>query len=484
APDQDTGQSKNDNLTSLTQPVFVLGHIDNDVQRVELQIEHNGTFKNIILTESADGWRYRPDAALNDGSYKLTVTVTDTAGNKTTSAPLTVTIDSTLSTPVIALANGEDSGVVGDQLTNHDHPVFDLSHIDSDALHVMVRVTHNDSSHEEAAVFNNGKWSFSPSVSWADGLYQLAVVVEDRAGNVKESAQLDVRIDTTTTINNIVLLNDTGVLGDQLTNNAKPSFRVEVPADVAQMRATLDGGTTWIPIRRNADGQWIFASTNNLTDGQHTLRIEATDTAGNVASKDLVFNIDTHLQIPTIALGAGQDTGANTSDHITNISRPTFVIGNVDADVIKVMVTIGTNTYNATKVGGTWEFRPDNAIPDGSYNVSVTIEDKAGNIATSQPLSIMVDTRAEINSVTLLTDSGDSSSDNITNVNKPQFEIVAANDTVQVRVKIDNTGNWIDLTQSVEGHWEFNVGTALPDGQHSLLVEVVDVAGNVAQQTL
>ncbi|WP_141023088.1 Ig-like domain-containing protein, partial [Salmonella enterica] len=62
--------------------------------------------------------------------------------------------------------------------------------------------------------------------------------------------------------------------------------------------------------------------------------------------------------------------------------------------------------------------------------------------------------------------------------------IVAANDTVQVRVKIDNTGNWIDLTQSVEGHWEFNVGTALPDGQHSLLVEVVDVAGNVAQQTL
>ncbi|EAP1584193.1 Ig-like domain repeat protein [Salmonella enterica] len=484
APDQDTGQSKNDNLTSLTQPVFVLGHIDNDVQRVELQIEHNGTFKNIILTESADGWRYRPDAALNDGSYKLTVTVTDTAGNKTTSAPLTVTIDSTLSTPVIALANGEDSGVVGDQLTNHDHPVFDLSHIDSDALHVMVRVTHNGSSHEEAAVFNNGKWSFSPSVSWADGLYQLAVVVEDRAGNVKESAQLDVRIDTTTTINNIVLLNDTGVLGDQLTNNAKPSFRVEVPADVAQMRATLDGGTTWIPIRRNADGQWIFASTNNLTDGQHTLRIEATDTAGNVASKDLVFNIDTHLQIPTIALGAGQDTGANTSDHITNISRPTFVIGNVDADVIKVMVTIGTNTYNATKVGGTWEFRPDNAIPDGSYNVSVTIEDKAGNIATSQPLSIMVDTRAEINSVTLLTDSGDSSSDNITNVNKPQFEIVAANDTVQVRVKIDNTGNWIDLAQSVEGHWEFNVGTALPDGQHSLLVEVVDVAGNVAQQTL
>ncbi|VEB51364.1 Ig domain-containing protein [Salmonella enterica subsp. enterica] len=47
APDQDTGQNKNDNLTSVTQPVFVLGSIDKDVRHVELSIEHNGTFKTV-----------------------------------------------------------------------------------------------------------------------------------------------------------------------------------------------------------------------------------------------------------------------------------------------------------------------------------------------------------------------------------------------------------------------------------------------------
>lgn len=484
APDQDTGQNKNDNLTSVTQPVFVLGSIDKDVRHVELSIEHNGTFKTVVLTESADGWRYRPDSALADGSYTFTVTVTDVAGNQQTSAPLKVTIDGTLTTPVIELAAGEDSGTVGDRLTNHDRPVFDIHQVDSDVTRVMVKVTYNGKTHEEAAVFTNGQWRFTPSASWADGSYQLAVVVEDLAGNVKESAPFEVRIDTTTTINNIVLLNDTGVQNDQLTNVAKPSFRIDVPGDVVQVRVTLDGGANWNVIRKNADGQWIFDSPNTLVDGTYTLRVEATDEAGNIANKDLVFNIDTNIQAPTIALDAGQDTGANTADNITNISRPTFTIGNVDPDVIKVVVTIDGHDYNATKVGAGWQFTPGNAIPDGSYNITVTVEDKAGNTATSKPLPVVIDTTAEIESVTLVTDSGDSDVDNITKVDKPQFSIVTADDITHVRVKIDNAANWIELTKGGDGRWIFNVGSALPDGQHTLLVDVTDIAGNVAQETL
>ncbi|EIZ2115019.1 non-fimbrial adhesin SiiE, partial [Salmonella enterica subsp. enterica serovar Infantis] len=484
APDQDTGQNKNDNLTSVTQPIFVLGSIDKDVRHVELSIEHNGTFKTVVLTESADGWRYRPDSALADGSYTFTVTVTDVAGNQQTSAPLKVTIDGTLTTPVIELAAGEDSGTVGDRLTNHDRPVFDIRQVDSDVTRVMVKVTYNGKTHEEAAVFTNGQWRFTPSASWADGSYQLAVVVEDLAGNVKESAPFEVRIDTTTTINNIVLLNDTGVQNDQLTNVAKPSFRIDVPGDVIQVRVTLDGGANWNVIRKNADGQWIFDSPNTLVDGTYTLRVEATDQAGNIANKDLVFNIDTNIQVPTIALDAGQDTGANTADNITNISRPTFTIGNVDPDVIKVVVTIDGHDYNATKIGAGWQFTPGNAIPDGSYNITVTVEDKAGNTATSKPLPVVIDTTAEIESVTLVTDSGDSDVDNITKVDKPQFSIVTADDITHVRVKIDNAANWIELTKGGDGRWIFNVGSALPDGKHTLLVDVTDIAGNVAQETL
>lgn len=131
---------------------------------------------------------------------------------------------------------------------------------------------------------------------------------------------------------------------------------------MSSVRVTTDGGANWNVIRKNADGQWIFDSPNTLVDGTYTLRVEATDEAGNIANKDLVFNIDTNIQVPTIALDAGQDTGANTADNITNISRPTFTIGNVDPDVIKVVVTIDGHDYNATKVGAGWQFTPGNAI--------------------------------------------------------------------------------------------------------------------------
>ncbi len=96
----------------------------------------------------------------------------------------------------------------------------------------------------------------------------------------------------------------------------------------------------------------------------------------------------------------------------------------------------------------------------------------------------MIDTTAEIESVTLVTDSGDSDVDNITKVDKPQFSIVTADDITHVRVKIDNAANWIELTKGGDGRWIFNVGSALPDGKHTLLVDVTDIAGNVAQETL
>ncbi|EEE2030948.1 Ig-like domain repeat protein [Salmonella enterica subsp. enterica serovar Cerro] len=470
-----------DNLTNDVRPHFRVT-VPGDVNEVRLSIDGGNTW--VRATQGTAGiWDYTWPKDVTDGLHTLTVEATDKAGNKTTQT-LDFTIDTRLSTPTIAMDSRDDTGAIGDHITSVKRPGFTIGNIDADAHSVILRITQGGNSQEVTLTQVGGQWRFTPSASWADGSYQLAVVVEDLAGNVKESAPFEVRIDTTTTINNIVLLNDTGVQNDQLTNVAKPSFRIDVPGDVVQVRVTLDGGANWNVIRKNADGQWIFDSPNTLVDGTYTLRVEATDEAGNIANKDLVFNIDTNIQVPTIALDAGQDTGANTADNITNISRPTFTIGNVDPDVIKVVVTIDGHDYNAIKVGAGWQFTPGNAIPDGSYNITVTVEDKAGNTATSKPLPVVIDTTAEIESVTLVTDSGDSDVDNITKVDKPQFSIVTADDITHVRVKIDNAANWIELTKGGDGRWIFNVGSALPDGQHTLLVDVTDIAGNVAQETL
>nr|WP_162786038.1 Ig-like domain-containing protein [Salmonella enterica] len=68
----------------------------------------------------------------------------DGAGNTQQSSSLTVTVDSTLKVPEIALAAGEDTGTSGsDNVTNHTQPKFTLQHIDADVTGVTVSVAHN-----------------------------------------------------------------------------------------------------------------------------------------------------------------------------------------------------------------------------------------------------------------------------------------------------------------------------------------------------
>ncbi len=57
------------------------------------------------------------------------------------------------------------------------------------------------------------------------GDYTLSVSVEDKAGNTSHSASLTVTVDTQIAINNIELVNDSGIPDDNLTNNVRPQFR-------------------------------------------------------------------------------------------------------------------------------------------------------------------------------------------------------------------------------------------------------------------
>ncbi len=98
----------------------------------------------------------------------------------------------------------------------------------------------------------------------------------------------------------------------------------------------------------------FFDTPNTLVDGTYTLRVKATDQAKVILRIKIWYLISIlTIQVPTIALDAGQDTGANTAD-VSLIFHDTFTIGNVDPDVIKVVVTIDGHDYNATKVGAGW----------------------------------------------------------------------------------------------------------------------------------
>ncbi|WP_237761991.1 Ig-like domain-containing protein, partial [Salmonella enterica] len=72
---------------------------------------------------------------------------------------------------------------------------------------------------------------------------------------------------------------------------------------------------------------------------KHTLTVEATDKAGNKTTQQLDFIIDTLLSEPTIVLDNTDDSGTK-GDHLTNVNKPTFLLGNIDADARYVTVEV------------------------------------------------------------------------------------------------------------------------------------------------
>ncbi|TWX62467.1 Ig-like domain-containing protein, partial [Colwellia sp. C1TZA3] len=104
-------------------------------------------------------------------------------------------------------------------------------------------------------------------------------------------------------------------------------------------------------------------------DGEYTVTVTDTDTAGNVKTASTTFTLDTTVAMPTITLD--NDSGASATDTITNDEALTFSA--VAADVTRVYSIDGaaaTTEYSAPTV-------------DGEYTVTVTDTDTAGNVKTA-----------------------------------------------------------------------------------------------------
>ncbi|EBS1110537.1 Ig-like domain repeat protein, partial [Salmonella enterica subsp. enterica serovar Eingedi] len=473
-----------DNLTNNVRPHFQVT-VPTDVNVVRLSIDGGKTWFNATESATPGVWDYSWPDDVADGGYTLTVEATDKAGNQTTQE-LDFTIDTTLSVPTLSLDSADDSGIAGDNITNVKTPGFTLNNIDTDVSRVIVEVMHNGIKQEVPLVQTGGQWRFVPTSDWADGDYILTVKVEDRAGNVKQSAPLTVTVDTHIAIDRIELVNDSGIPGDNLTNEARPHFQVTVPADVNGVRLSIDGGKTWFDATQSAtSGVWDYTWLTNVANGPHTLMVEASDKAGNKTTQKLDFIIDTLLSEPTITLDSADDSAAG--DNITNVKMPGFTLGNIDADVTKVVVTVAHDGKNQQieliKNGGVWRFTPDAAWTDGDYTLTVKVEDKAGNTNYSAPLTVSIDTQTSIDRIEIINDTG-IPGDSLTNEARPQFHITVPTDVNSVLLSIDGGTNWVSATLAANGVWEYTWPMDLVEGAYTLTVKATDKAGNTATDTL
>lgn len=272
------------------------------------------------------------------GSYIIIYTATDTVGNASSAQRTVNVIDNT--GPSITLSMNGNINYSQSRTTNID--VTDLGGIDNESL----KYAWSESSIEPLADLFTFTYTNNQSISTltVSGSYYLWLKASDISGN------------TTTLKSNVFNL-----------DNEKPIININ-----GQSNVSINIGSTYIDAGAiatdNIDASLSVSTTGTVNPnaiGSYLITYNAQDSSGNIAiSVTRTVNvIDVSSPIITI-LGSNPITiniGTIYSD------AGATAIDDVDGDVTSEIITTGTVNVNAI----------------GTYNITYTITDTAGNIANA-----------------------------------------------------------------------------------------------------
>ena len=426
--------------------------------------DNNG---NVVETQTpavngAGAWSF--DAAqLADGAYTVTATATDAAGNSATAGPNTFTVDT--AGPNLTFDSPADGST-----TNDNTPTVSGT---TDLLaNVTVRVLDSNGNEVQVLATSNlgGNWETN-TLALSDGTYTFEATASDLAGN-------------TTTITHTVTI-DTTAPGLTL---ATPASGSTTNDNTPTVSGTTDAGSTvtveitdsngnvvetQTPVA-DGSGAWAFDAAA-LADGTYTVNAATSDTAGNTATAGPnTFTVDTTA--PSVTITAPAD---NT---VTSDGTPT-VSGNVNEAGSTVTVTITDSNGNvietqmpAVDAGGNWSFDAT-TLTNGTYTVTASATDAAGNVGGDTTSTFTVDSTAPSVAITAPADNANLSD------TTPTVSGTVSEPTATVTVTItDSNGNVIETqTPAVDGsgNWSFDT-TTLTEGTYTAEATAVDSGGNTS----
>ncbi|WP_333855474.1 Ig-like domain-containing protein, partial [Leclercia sp.] len=465
-----------------------------------INIWSGDTLLGSVPVSTTGAWTFTLPQALDDGTYTLTLSATDPAGNESLrSDPFSLVVDTVSSAPVITGANDDVGPVTGNVVsggvTNDNTPTL------SGSAEAGSSVAIYEGTKLLGTVVANasGIWSFTPTVVLAEGDHSFTAIATDTAGNVSPaSGAYTLTVDMTppatpvlVSVNDDVAGNTGLLVSGQLTNDARPELTgTGVAGSTVHI---LDNGIEIGTALVNGTGGWSFIPTSDLAQGPHELRVSATDAAGNVSGTSPAFSLSVDTVAPLVPVlssvvdDVGTITGPINNGGITNDNRPTFNgTGEVGA-TIHILVDgqeIGSALVNAA---GNWSFTPDTLLEDGLRSVTFTATDLAGNTGpASGAFTLTVDTAAPVAPTivsaadnvgiiqTPLTVSGQVTDDTTPTLSGR----AAANATVTL---YDNGVSLGTVQASAAGDWTFTPGTELGNGSHTFTASATDAAGNLSE---
>ncbi|HBC7436080.1 BapA/Bap/LapF family large adhesin [Enterobacter bugandensis] len=460
-----------------------------------------------IGTTVADGlgaWSFTPDTPIAEGQHTLTAVATDAAGNiSDVSNSWGIIIDSVApDAPVItqvvddvperlgALNSGDSTNDTTPTLNGTAEPGSTVT-IRQDGVDLTTIV-----------IDSSGTWTYTPTTPLVNGTYTFTAVTTDGAGNTSQpSGGFTLTVDTTppaaatiaTVTDDVGGVNGPLTSGDT-TDDTQPLLQGTAPADA--VITVYDGTTLLGTATLDGSGGWSFTPVIPLTDGPHTLTVHATDAAGNTTiSTPFELTVDTvppaTPDIPAITVNPdGTETPLNPGE-TTRDTTPTLSGTGNPGDTVTIYnggVKLDDVLVDGT---GNWTWTPATPLPNGTYDITLTVTnmDGTGNeSAPSQPVTITIDTDAPTApAAPVITDSvsqitGPVPDGGTTNDPRPVLSGTGtANDVINITDTVNGTPTIVGtVTVDSNGNWSWRPDSNIGEGSHVYTATATDEAGNVS----
>jgi hypothetical protein len=372
APDlialDDTGASSSDDITSVTQPNFLvvfsgLGVVANDqVQLIDGSLQVIGTATISSIDVANGSVNVAPSGSFTDGTNVLKARIIDRAGNTGTASPsASIRISTNIpnaTTPVLQTASdtGQSSS---DRITQRSTPTFTGVGTSGDTVKL-----YNGSTLLGTSLVASGAWSITVA-SLTDNTYTLRALVTDNAGNESSfSAGLGVTIDTlrpvAPSITGSPLLRSTST--PSVSGTAEAFAVVNVYEDLHLIGTTTADGL----------GNWTLTS-SSLTDESYSLKASATDVAGNTSTDSTVVTMLVDTVVPNVPAIAAISTFSLTQA-LSGTGEPGATLTIYDGATALGSVTVSG--------GGTWSFTTP-LLTNSAHSFTATQADSVGNTSVA-----------------------------------------------------------------------------------------------------
>lgn len=418
-----------------------------------VEISVDGTVVDTVIADGQGNWSI-PSAPLAEGVHTVNVLSTDAAGNSGDTSS-TFTVDVTAPTvSVTAPVNGAALSTLTPVISGTAEPGAVVA-IEVDGV-VLDTVTADA----------QGDWTYT-SGALAEGQHTLVVSASDATGNNTELAPTTFTLDVTAPV--IVVLQP---IDGTFTSDTQPEINgTSEPNSMLTLVIKDAQGDVVETLTTTADnaGMWTAQGSVPLTNGSHTVEINATDAAGNSTDVTSGFTVDTTVR-PIDITTPDEPFISTARPDISGTTDP-----NVDVTVVVTNdegVEIEAITV-ASDAQGNWTAMLAQDLTDDTYNAVATVANQAG-VESSDQVQFTVDT---VGSVVSLDAPVDGST--VTTVRPTVSGTGEDGDTVTVTIT-DANGATQEFTTTVDaqGAWSITPDADLPEGTLSAVATATDAAGN------